>query len=303
MKLWKCVNMGKVRIIDDRDAYDRSRITGERLSGRNTEFNDDFFKTPERSIESEKFYEKDSNDYILLPRKTDIKNDSRFLEKYRKLKYYRSQIQHDMPATAFRGSLDTFLKLYELLWILDDMGTDKVIVRIKRKERKVKKKAARSNKTPTFFISSMFLVGCWKYLMSYGMNESLCYITGMIDKETNKRIPIKMLNTKMRQQSPIGVTSDLYSTHNTMETLDRYHHPLMCLFHKHPGSSIPWPSSIDVATHRDYEEVYDMIGGIFVKSGYITFFSVNRKFNIEIFGKGVETIDRKRHVYKVSTKN
>jgi len=154
---------------------------------------------------------------------------------------------------------------------------------------------------PTYCFSSMFLVDSWKYLVSYGEDESLCYVTGIDDTVHNIKYPHVMLKTKMAHRSLCRVTSDPVDTHRTMTYLDDHGHPVMCLFHKHPGGSIPSPSSLDEKTHRDYEQVYDLIGAIFVETGYIKFFAYTKKFNVDIYGTGVSNVVGHKNVYKIDS--
>jgi hypothetical protein len=83
--------------------------------------------------------------------------------------------------------------------------------------------------------------------------------------------------------------------------MDRRGHPLYGLFHTHPGEGphATRPSSTDLDTHERYEKAYPLVGAIFVKDGYVRFFSKKQPFTITISGEGVTPIDQAQHIYQI----
>jgi len=185
--------------------------------------------------------------------------------------------------------------------ITDLMVELEALTPIKRKKvkRKAKKRGGKRNQRnglTTYVFSSMFLVETWQYLTSFGEDEALCYVTG-IDKG-NVKYPYLMQKPRMAEQSPGFVRGDRWATRDMLEYYDDFDHPVLCLFHRHPGNYTS-PSEIDRGTHEAMESIYPVIGAIFTKPGFIRFFAYTKDFNIEIFGEGVIKVDGEDNLYQI----
>ncbi len=79
--------------------------------------------------------------------------------------------------------------------------------------------------------------------------------------------------------------------------LDEKHgHLLLAIMHSHPFSGVSGttPSGVDRNLQVNLETSgYKVIQAIFARDGYIRFFSNYLKFEIDIYGKGVEKINAK----------
>lgn len=157
------------------------------------------------------------------------------------------------------------------------------------------------NGATRYKVSSMLLSHIYAYLMDSGANEKMCYCTGVIDNETSLCVPIDILTPKMSIQSPVFVKGDQRSINDLLGSLDEYRHTILLQCHKHPGSGAGavHPSGTDIKNHRDLEKCYPTIGAIFVRDGHFRFFSVGKKFEIEIYGSGVTRIDRQTYRLQV----
>ena len=146
------------------------------------------------------------------------------------------------------------------------------------------------NDIPTYECSAMLLSDVNESLVDGNDEERICYCTGIENDKTNTFVPTKILAPELAEQSSVFARGKGASTKNIMLSLDKYEHTMLLHCHSHPGtgpSSIR-PSSIDIRCHRDLEKFYPVIGLIFSQDRYFRAFSVSRKFEIRIFGTGVE---------------
>jgi len=154
---------------------------------------------------------------------------------------------------------------------------------------------------PTYLVSSWFLAECCQYLTSdHKRYERLHFVTG--SKIGMVRTFDRMVNVAMDKQSSIYASADLRDTQKVLFEMDTWGHAVHGLFHSHPGQggNATGPSGTDLATHERYERGgYPLIGAIFVRDGYVRFFSKNARFTIHIHGKGVEQIDE--HLFKINS--
>jgi hypothetical protein len=99
----------------------------------------------------------------------------------------------------------------------------------------------------------------------------------------------------------VGALADQRELQKALIEMDRRGHPLYGLFHSHPGEGAhaTRPSPTDFDTHERYEKAYPLVGAIFVKDGFVRFFSNNQPFSITIYGEGVTPIDQAQHVYQI----
>lgn len=146
------------------------------------------------------------------------------------------------------------------------------------------------NEIPTYECSSIYLNDINDNLVDGIGVENICYCTGVENELTNTFVPTKILTPELAEQSLISARGTGASTKNLMLLLDKYEHTMILHCHSHPGTgpSSTHPSSVDIRCHSDLEKFYPVIGLIFSQDRYFRAFSVNRKFEIKIFGEGVE---------------
>lgn len=144
----------------------------------------------------------------------------------------------------------------------------------------------------TYILSTYVLSLIFDYLMQSGVDENACYCTGVIHQ--GNHVPLSVIGFKLEHQSAVRVTGSPISIYEALDTLDNYGHTMLLQCHKHPGRGIDccYPSSLDLQNHKALEEVYPVVGIIFVEDGYFRFFSSGRDFQVQIYGKGVIKHDR-----------
>lgn len=144
---------------------------------------------------------------------------------------------------------------------------------------------------PVYTASSWFLHNCFQYLVQRDV-ESLHFVTGV--QHGNILTLDKIVTFAMSLQTPVSAKGDTGSTHKALMEMERYGHKLHACFHSHPGkgAAATSPSSVDFDYQARLEKGgYPAIGGIFSRDGYFRVFSLERPFQMNVFGKGVERID------------
>ena len=151
---------------------------------------------------------------------------------------------------------------------------------------------AQVSSVPRYLFSSMFVAEIFDYLDDGTPDEKFCYCTGVIDKKTNTILPAKLLGPEMSVRNPGYVKGDPCSIHSVLSELDEWHHAMLAQCHMHPGAGpdSTHPSSIDLRNHLGLEANYPVIGAIFVRDGFVRFFSAEKEFEVEVYGKGVRKI-------------
>jgi hypothetical protein len=155
---------------------------------------------------------------------------------------------------------------------------------------------AREEKSVThrYQVSSLFLLDCWKYLVSdLSRNEKLHLITGTVTDD-GTRILSRMETVKFERQSAAYVKADDIDTHLKIVSLTEKHgHLLLAMFHSHMshGANSTNPSAIDIANQERFMKLgCGAIGGIFSLDGHIRFFSTDKPFSIDVYGHGVKKL-------------
>jgi proteasome lid subunit RPN8/RPN11 len=152
---------------------------------------------------------------------------------------------------------------------------------------------------PTYSIGSLFLSQC-KALLTRDDKEYIFYVTGT---ETNRSIYLTTVITfECSKRSATGVHGDPESVLKAVLQMEQAGHRLYGWFHSHPGSRDGCaPSNTDIGMQKRLESLkYPAIGGIFTRDGYLRFFSVEHKFNIHIYGKGIENVQPETFLYKIN---
>jgi hypothetical protein len=161
-----------------------------------------------------------------------------------------------------------------------------------------------------YLVGSLFLKRCYRFLLqgappslrdSSEAPEWACAVTGLRMADTltmDEIIPVKMLN-----QSAGGVCLSVESLEDVLINLHINGHALHAVFHSHrmkgPHGTVPSP--IDRKTQANYlEQNYPAIQAIFSEDGYIRFWSVEKSFQVEVYGKGIDLVaDRLYHIRDV----
>lgn len=158
---------------------------------------------------------------------------------------------------------------------------------------------ARLMEAPRYLVSSLFLDQCFQELTA-DVKEQFFFITGAELGYTY------VLDQKMafehQRRTMLGVTGHMPDTHRLLIRLDAFTHRLLAHFHSHPGvgASATRPSGTDEQFQRRLEDAgYPTVAAIFSRDGFIRFFRLDEKLNIEIYGQGVERIDEQ--IYRLRT--
>lgn len=149
-----------------------------------------------------------------------------------------------------------------------------------------------------YLAGSWFLYDCHSYLMQREP-EWLHYVTGLHFDRV--RTLDRMVTFKLEKQSPGYVKGDEMATRDALCDMEEHGHALQGVFHSHrmKGSGAVNPSMIDRAHQERLERGhYPVISGIFSEDGYIRFFALERTFQIQTYGKGVEQIEE--HLFKLT---
>ena len=155
-----------------------------------------------------------------------------------------------------------------------------------------------------YLLSSWFLARCHAFLMSHEQGDELLHLATGIKDSPKRRTIDNLLKVAIASSSATHALADQRDLQQTLIALSEWGHTLHGLFHRHPGIGVSAtrPSSIDLTTHKRYEDGgYPLIGGIFVRSGHVRFFSANRPFTVTIYGTGVTPVPGETHVYKIQT--
>lgn len=153
-------------------------------------------------------------------------------------------------------------------------------------------------------IGTRFLRQSYRYLMEsatekgsllFGRGhdlESIHAVTGI--REGNTAFLTEIVPLAMSKQSAATVEVDSRSLSETLQELQESGHVLWAIFHSHRMKGPPQPSSVDIQLQRKLEAGgYKAIQAIWSDDGYIRFFSAERKFEVNVYGKGVEQVEDK----------
>jgi hypothetical protein len=158
-----------------------------------------------------------------------------------------------------------------------------------------------SEDKPHYLISSWFLADCHSYLTSDPQRHERLHLVTGIKISPKQRTLERMVKVPLKLSSEVGALADQRELQKALIEMDRRGHPLYGLFHSHPGEGAhaTRPSPTDFNTHERYEKAYSLVGAIFVKDGFVRFFSNNTPFTITIYGEGVTPIDQAQHIYQI----
>lgn len=153
------------------------------------------------------------------------------------------------------------------------------------------------NKDSAYEVSSLFLRKSFE-LLNRREVESLHFVTG--PEVEGKKVLSEIVDLRLEEQSVVYAKAESEAIREALIYLSDHGFKLWGCFHIHPGNgplSI-LPSGTDKALDRLLNQGgYDCVGAIFSRDGYVRFFS-SKRFEIKIYGKGVEKINEK--LYRIT---
>ena len=154
---------------------------------------------------------------------------------------------------------------------------------------------------PRFVASSFFLHECFTKLTA-DQSEEFSFITGA---EVGGALVLdQLIELEHDKRTHLGVTANVGFTHGLLIRLEQFGHRLLAHFHSHPGRGpgSTHPSGIDEKFQQRLESAgHQAVAAIFSRDGFVRFFRMDGKFEIEVFGEGVE--QHEAHIFKITTVN
>jgi hypothetical protein len=222
---------------------------------------------------------------------TRTKKDNHLSTKHQELVERREQLLHYFSQAARANEEKRAKRFYQrIIHTNEFLGSLTQIA----SEAKEPVKAAGNR----FAVSSLFLHECFKELTA-DKNEQFIFITG---SEVNGSFVLdQKITPEHERRTPGGVKADPRSTHRFLIMLEKFGHRFLAHFHSHPGSGAgaTQPSGIDENFQKRLESAGHMaVAAIFSRDGYVRFFRLDRVFEIEIYGQGVEKYED--NVYRLT---
>jgi len=139
-----------------------------------------------------------------------------------------------------------------------------------------------------YMISSLFLHECAKKLTA-DPDEQFFFITGT--EIEGVHVLDQWAEFAHQRRTRLGVVADMPSTHNLLIKLEQFGHKFLAHFHSHPGNGpeATHPSGTDENFQRRLESAGHLaLMAIFSRDGFVRFVRLDKNFEIEIYGEGVE---------------
>lgn len=161
---------------------------------------------------------------------------------------------------------------------------------------------ASHDKSPTYVISSATLAQAFAAMVhernsSMSEPERMLAVTGIV--HAGLRTLDHLIEVKMGQQTSVSASFDMQDFARVLITLHEHNQALHAVFHTHPFSGPPTPSSVDWRLQELLDQGgYPAIQAVFSSDGYIRFFA-KRPFVLEISGKGVEYVDAQPLLFRL----
>lgn len=159
----------------------------------------------------------------------------------------------------------------------------------------------RPSGVPRFVVSSYFLHECFKKLTA-DQSEQFSFITGV--EVDGSMVLNQLIELEHDRRTQLGVTANTGFTHRLLIRLEQFGHRLLAHFHSHPGSGpgSTHPSGTDEKFQQRLETAgHEAVAAIFSRDGFVRFFRIDGKFEVEVFGEGVE--HHEEHVFKITSVN
>jgi hypothetical protein len=155
-------------------------------------------------------------------------------------------------------------------------------------ERIVTENTRTAESPKRYLVSSWFLHESFRKLTA-DPDEQFFFITGT--EVEGVYVLDQWAEFAHQRRTPLGVVADMPSTHNLLIKLEQFGHKFLAHFHSHPGRGPDStnPSGTDDRFQQRLESAgHVAIMAIFSRDGYIRFVRLDRNFEVEIYGEGVE---------------
>ena len=139
-----------------------------------------------------------------------------------------------------------------------------------------------------YAVSSLFLHECAKKLTA-DPDEQFFFITG--SEVDGVHVLDQCAEFAHQRRTRLGVVADMPSTHNLLIKLEQYGHKFLAHFHSHPGKGpgATHPSGTDENFQGRLEKGGHLaLMAIFSRDGFVRFVRLDKNFELEIYGEGVE---------------
>jgi hypothetical protein len=166
--------------------------------------------------------------------------------------------------------------------------------------REIESEFAAERRPPIFVVSSLFLYECFRELTA-DHNEQFFFLTG--PEINGARVLDQRCRFDHLRRTQVGVTGDPKSTHRLLVRLEQFGHHLLGHFHSHPGRGIEStrPSGTDTDYQGGLEKAgYPTLAAIFSRDGFIRFFRLDKNFELQIHGNGVEHVQGQTAIYRLT---
>jgi hypothetical protein len=155
-------------------------------------------------------------------------------------------------------------------------------------DRIVEENTPKPGETRRYAVSSLFLHECYKKLTA-DPDEQFFFVTG--SEVEHVHVLDQCAEFAHQRRSRLGVVADMPSTHNVLIKLEQFGHKFLAHFHSHPGKGPEGtkPSGTDENFQGRLEKAGHLaVMAVFSRDGYVRFVRLDRNFELEIYGEGVE---------------
>jgi hypothetical protein len=155
-------------------------------------------------------------------------------------------------------------------------------------DRIIEENSQRQDGPQRYAVSSLFLHECAKKLTS-DPDEQFFFITG--SEVDGVHVLDQCAEFAHQRRTRLGVVADIPSTHNLLIKLEQYGHKFLAHFHSHPGKGpgATHPSGTDENFQGRLEKGGHLaLMAIFSRDGFVRFVRLDKNFELEIYGEGVE---------------
>lgn len=142
-----------------------------------------------------------------------------------------------------------------------------------------------------YLVDSIALEEGYDYLFEDPSVESVTYMTGIVSSDRNLCTLNRVVKFKLEWQSATGAKADPDSSFKALRELEKRGHQMLGWYHSHVNGVSAFPSERDKRYQRGFEGGgYSAIGIVADEEGIIRFFSEDLKFEVEVYGAGVEKV-------------
>jgi len=178
------------------------------------------------------------------------------------------------------------------------------VARARRAADAITKQKEEEIVTPTYMLSTFSIQQALNELTTTE-TEDLRFATGLA-VGPKQYVITSFCQFKMNHKSLVAAAADHESMTRVLIGLHELDHKLLMTAHSHPDPVIGFdstaPSSVDIDFHKRLEAAnYPCIGMIVNRKGYVRFYSYQRSFEIHLFGKGMEVINERNCLFKLTS--